>query len=118
MITHEEYRNGLKNHICSMLSELYIRYNGQAPNYEEEEEVCVEVREITKRQLYINVEVCNIYNGSTHTEKQELVNMVATLDGNLFFRHGDYEQETEWTEISTDELASIRDILRTALQTS
>jgi hypothetical protein len=39
--------------------------------------------------------------------------MVVTLDSNLFFRHGEYEQETEWAEISTDELVSIRDILQT-----
>ena len=113
MITHNEYRNNVKSEICSLLTDLYKYLNdGLMPNYEEEEEILVEVDEFSKRPIYINVEVCNIYNGSTHFERQMLNSMVVTLDENLFFRHGAYEQESEWSEFSTDELISIRELLK------
>ena len=117
MITHNEYRNKVKSEICSLLTDLYKNLNdGLMPNYEEEEEVFVEVNEFSKRPIFINVEVCNIYNGNTHFERQILNSMVVTLDNNLFFRHGAYEQESEWSEFSTDELISIRELLKSVKQ--
>jgi hypothetical protein len=114
MITHCEYREGVKAEICALLIKLYKYLNdGLMPNYDEDEEVFVEVDEFSKRPIYVNIEVSNIYNGNSHFEQQRLNSMVVTLDSNLFFRHGEYEQETEWAEISTDELVSIRDILQT-----
>ena len=117
MITHNEYRKKVKSDICSLLTVLYKYLNdGLMPNYEEEEEVFVEVDEFSKRPIYINVEVCNIYNGNTHFEQQRLKSMVVTLDDNLFFRHGAYKQEREWSKISTDELISIRELLKSVKQ--
>ena len=113
MITHYEYRNKVKSEICSLLTDLYKNLNdGLMPNYEDGEEVFVEVDEFSKRPIYINVEVCNIYDGNTYVERQILNSMVVTLDDNLFFRHGAYEQETEWTEFNTDELILIRELLK------
>ena len=60
--------------------------------------------------LTVEVEVSNTYDDSRYKEDWSISAYVVTLDENLFFHCDD--NELEWTEISTDELAGILDRLQ------
>lgn len=110
-------KNGLRKLIFSTKEEIvkiitakYLADNeGLFPNWEEEEEIVVDDTDIPT--FRISIEVDNTYDESTCIERQAINEYRVTNDGNLFFVCGDCDNEIEYTEVSTDELIAIYELL-------
>ena len=87
--------------------------NGLLPNWEDEEDLVVMDYEVSRHKISIGVEVDNTYDDTICIEKLTIDRYIVTLDYNLFFDFGD--EEMEWSEISTDELVGILDIINSKL---
>ena len=95
-----------KNEIVHLLTEKYLADNdGLYPKWDEDEEIVVDDSDF--RTFRISVDVDNTYDDTRMCEKQAINEYRVTLDGNLFFVCGDYDNEIEWTEVATDELVAI-----------
>jgi hypothetical protein len=95
-----------KNEIVHLLTEKYLADNdGLYPQWDEDEEIVVDGSDF--RTFRISVDMNNTYDDTRMCEKQEINEYRVTLDGNLFFVCGDYDNEIEWTEVATDELVAI-----------
>lgn len=105
-----DFRANIKEHICNALVDLYKQNNnGELPNWEDEEDLVVMDYEVSKHKISIRVEVDNTYDDTICIEKVTIDRYIVTLDYNLFFDIGN--EEMEWTDVSTDELVGILDII-------
>lgn len=103
-----EVRTQIKEQICNILVDRYKElHNGELPNWEEDEEIV-----ITEDELFVNVVVWNTYDEYSYNELQEVHKCIVTLDYNLYFIVGEEENEYDWSEISTDDLANLLDYLK------
>lgn len=102
-----EFRETIKEQICGCVVDLYKSQNeGNLPNWEQGEEIVVDDSKLTP--FYINIDVFEPHsNDNFIVEKQVINKYVVTLDYNLYFHCGDYNNEIHWDEISTDELVGI-----------
>lgn len=99
-----------KEEIVKIITAKYLADNeGLFPNWEEEEEIVVDDTDIPT--FRISIEVDNTYDESTCIERQAINEYRVTNDGNLFFVCGDCDNEINYTEVSTDELIAIYDLL-------
>lgn len=100
-----------KEEIVKIITAKYLADNeGLFPNWEEEEEIVVDDTDIPT--FRISIEVDNTYDESTCIERQAINEYRVTNDGNLFFVCGeDCENEINYTEVSTDELIAIYELL-------
>ena len=95
-----------KNEIVQLITKKYLADNeGLYPNWEDDEEIVVDDSDFPT--FRISIEFDNTYDETTCIERQAINEYRVTLDGNLFFVCGDYENEIEWTEVTTDELVAI-----------
>ena len=97
-----DFRQKVKNNICTLLVKLYVEEHHEMPNWEEEEEIVLDEKQAGYSSAYINSEGWGLEENSINKYK-------VTLDNNLFFVYGayDYPQEICWDEISTDDLVNI-----------
>lgn len=102
----QKFRASIKDSICHILVECYKENNnGLLPNWENDEEIVIDGSVINN--LPIIIECSNTYDENTCLEKQMISECRVTLDYNLFFICGEFDDEIEWTDISTDELVKI-----------
>lgn len=106
-----DFRHNVKEEICRLLKDFYLEQNDDHPNFEEDEEYVLESYDLADDELFLTIEVCNTYDESSYNERQEVRRYIVTLDNNLFFICGEYENETAWDEISTDELVEIYEFI-------
>lgn len=99
-------REKCKSLIVTLITLIYIKHNGNFPNWAEDEEISVEDSEIGSTSR-ISVEVTNTYDESTYIEKWTIEEYHINVNGDLFFWCNDTLEEIEWTNVSTDELVSI-----------
>lgn len=102
-------REKLKSFIVFEVRNIYLLLNGQEPNFEEDEEYVLDVEGLT-----IKVEVDNSYLDVEETimENRTITEIHLSLDGNLFLvPYGDDDTEIEWTDLSTDEVAALANVL-------
>lgn len=107
----DDFRCKVKEEICRLLKEVYLELNDDHPNFENGEEYVLEEYDVADDNLFINVVVWDTYDEYSYNELQEVQKYIVTLDNNLFFISGDCENETEWSEISTDELVAIYEFI-------
>ena len=102
-------REQLKNFIAFEIKNIYLLINGQEPDFCEDEEYVVEIQGLT-----IGIEVDNSYLDVEEPiiENRSIGEVHLTLDDNVFLvpEVGD-NTEIEWTEISTDELVGLANVL-------
>ena len=102
-------RAKLKSFIAFDVRNVYLLLNGQEPNFEEDEEYVLDVEGLT-----IKVEVDNSYLDVEETimENRSIAEIHLSLDGNLFLvPYGDDDTEIEWTDLSTDEVVALANVL-------
>ena len=109
--TLNDFRHNVKEEICHLLKDLYLELNDDHPNFEENEEYVLERENFAEDEFFVAIEVWNTYDEYSYSERQELHRCIVTLDNNLFFVCGEYENETAWDEISTDELVEIYEFI-------
>lgn len=107
----DDFRCKVKEEICRLLREVYLELNDELPNFENDEEYVLENYDVADDDLFINVVIWNTYDEYSYNERQEVQRYIVTLDNNLFFISGHCENETEWSEISTDELVAIYEFI-------
>ena len=111
----DDFRCKVKEEICRLLKEVYLDLNGENPNFENDEEYVLENYDVADDDLFINVVVWDTCGDFSYNELQEVQKYIVTLDNNLFFICGggnwNVENETEWSEISTDELVAIYEFI-------
>lgn len=95
-----------KDSIVGLVTLIYIKHNGQFPNWENDEEISVENSELGSTG-YISVEVSNTFDESTSIEKWSIEEYRVNVSGELFFWCNDTLEEVEWTKVATDELVTI-----------
>ena len=99
-----------KNEIVHLLTEKYLADNdGLYPQWDQDEEIVVDDTDFPT--FRISVDVDNTYDESTCIERQAINEYRVTNDGNLFFVCGDCDNEINYTEVSTDELIAIYELL-------
>ena len=106
-----DFRYNVKEEICLLLKDFYLELHINHPNFEEGEEYVLERYNFAEDKLFVNVAVWNTYDEYSYNELQEVHRCIVTLDNNLFFICGEYENETEWNEFSTDELVEIYEFI-------
>lgn len=94
-----------KDSIVRLVTLIYIKHNGQFPNWENDEEISVENSELGSTG-YVSVEVTNTDN-STSIEKWSIEEYRVNVSGELFFWCNDTLEEINWNDVSTDELVTI-----------
>lgn len=101
-------REKLGSFIVFEVRNIYLLLNGQEPNFEEDEEYVLDVEGLT-----IKVEVDNSYLDVEETimENRTITEVHVSLDGNIFLVAYEDDTEIEWTEISTDELVGLANVL-------
>ena len=98
--------NCAKESIVRLVTLIYIKHNGQFPNWENDEEISVENSELGSTG-YISVEVSNTFDESTSIEKWSIEEYRVNVSGELFFWCNDTLEEIDWNDVSTDELVAI-----------
>lgn len=102
-------RQQLKDFIAFEIKNIYLLINGHEPDFCEDEEYVVEIQGLT-----IGIEVDNSYLDVEEPiiENRSIGEVHLTLDENVFLvpEVGD-DTEIEWTEISTDELVALANVL-------
>ena len=102
-------RQQLKDFIAFEIRNIYLLINGQEPDFCEDEEYVVEIEGLT-----IGIEVDNSYLDVEEPiiENRSIGEVHLTLDENVFLvpEVGD-DTEIEWTDISTDELVALANVL-------
>lgn len=99
-------RNLCKEGIVRLITLIYLKHNGDFPNWEEDEEIVVENTEIGATSR-ISVEVSNTFDESTYTEKWAIEEYHINVSGDLYFCCNDTLEEVEWTDVLTEELVAI-----------
>lgn len=95
-----------KESIVRLVTLIFIRHNGQFPNWENDEEISVENSELGSTG-YISVEVSNTFDESTSIEKWSIEEYRVNVSDELFFWCNDTLEEIDWNDVSTDELVAI-----------
>lgn len=90
------FRCEVKERICQLLTDIYReQHNGELPKWFDDEEIVVDDDDVEYPMI----------------EKWAINEYRVTLDYNLMFRCGEMNNEFEWTELTTDELVLIYDMI-------
>lgn len=101
-------RQQIKDDIALMLITLYkIKHNGQMPNWENGDEFVIEDAENDNCHLTIFV----MNDPDIGYFEITIDRFILTLDGVLYFYSVESNDEYEWTEIGTEELMRIRNVI-------
>lgn len=112
---YSEFRLTVKTAICQLLVDLYLQQYGQLPNWEDEEEIVIDDKNIQTYRILI--ECGDTYSNDNSTfEKWAINKYCVTLDETLFFHCGDNDVEIHWGELSTDELVDIWSLLKKSIK--
>ena len=109
-----EVRTQIKEQICNILVDRYKElHNGELPNWENDEEIVLTEDEIDENDVnYLHIEEYNTYDEYYNVVKYAINRYIVTLDYNLFFEVGDYEEQYDWEEVYLEELAGLLDYLK------
>lgn len=106
-----DFREMVKNEITSLLENIYINQYGQKPNWSEGEEIVLDDSNLPTYR--ISVDVGDTYSSDNYTVERWAINEYrVSLDENLFFRCGDNDDEFHFSEITTDELVEIYNLIK------
>lgn len=102
-------KSEIKDFVVFEVKTLYRLINGEEPNFNEDEEYCLDLNGVTISVVvdssYLDIEDVII-------EHWEVNEVIVTLDDNLFFRMDNgNDDELEWTDVDITELAGIANIL-------
>lgn len=104
------FRCEVKERICQLLTDIYReQHNGELPKWFDDEEIVVDDSTFTPT-IRIGVVVDDDVEYPM-IEKWAINEYRVTLDYNLMFRCGEMNNEFEWTELTTDELVLIYDMI-------
>ena len=109
-----EVRTQIKEQICNILVDRYKElHNGELPNWEEDEEIVLTKDEIDENDVnYFHIKEYNTFDEHYIVVRYAINRYIVTLDYNLFFELGDYEEQYDWQEVSIEELAGLLDYLK------
>lgn len=99
-----QFRQEVKNNICKLLVQLYVNKYHEMPNWEEEEEIVLNTNDTGCAKIYL-------YFDNYGIEEDSVLEYKVTLDNNLFFVSGNNCDEIEWSELSTDDLVNIYEVI-------
>jgi hypothetical protein len=99
-----QFRQEIKNNICNLLVQLYVSKYHEMPNWEEEEEIVLNTNDVGCAKIYL-------YFDNYGIEEDSVLEYRVTLDNNLFFVSGNNCDEIEWSELSTDDLVNIYEVI-------
>lgn len=99
-----QFRQEIKNNICKLLVQLYVNKYHEMPNWEEEEEIVLNTKDAGCAKIYL-------YFDNYGIEEDSILEYKVTLDNNLFFVSGNNCDEIEWSELSTDDLVNIYEVI-------
>lgn len=99
-----QFRQEIKNNICKLLVQLYVNKYHEMPNWEEEEEIVLNTNDAGCSKIYL-------YFDNYGIEEDSVLEYKVTLDNNLFFVSGNNCDEIEWSELSTDDLVNIYEVI-------
>lgn len=103
------FKEMVKNEITSLLENIYINQYGQQPNWKEGEEI------VLSDDIFPTFRVAIAIGDSSDNytvEKWAINEYRVSLDENLFFRCGDNDDEFHFSEITTDELVEIYNLIK------
>lgn len=104
------FRCEVKERICQLLTDIYKEQNdGELPKWFDDEEIVVDDSTFA-RTIHIGV-VVDANVEYPMIEKWAINEYCVTLDYNLIFRCGEMNDEFEWTQLTTDELVFIYDMI-------
>ena len=104
-----DFKEMVKNEITSLLENIYIKQYGQQPNWKEGEEI------VLSDDIFPTFRVAIAIGDSSDNytvEKWAINEYRVSLDENLFFRCGDNDDEFHFSEITTDELVEIYNLIK------
>ena len=104
-----DFKEMVKNEITSLLENIYIKQYGQQPNWKEGEEIVI------PDDIFPTFRVAIAIGDSSDNytvEKWAINEYRVSLDENLFFRCGDNDDEFHFSEITTDELVEIYNLIK------
>lgn len=104
-----DFKEMVKNEITSLLENIYINQYGQEPNWKEGEEI------VLSDDIFPTFRVAIAIGDSSDNytvEKWAINEYRVSLDENLFFRCGDNDDEFHFSEITTDELVEIYNLIK------
>lgn len=109
-----EIRTQIKEQICNILVDRYKElHNGELPNWEEDEEIVLTKDEIDEKDVnYLHIKEYNTFDEHYIVVRYAINRYIVTLDYNLFFEVGDYEEQYDWEEVYLEELAGLLDYLK------
>ena len=104
-----DFKEMVKNEITSLLENIYIKQYGQQPNWSEGEDI------VLSDDIFPTFRVAIAIGDSSDNytvEKWAINEYRVSLDENLFFRCGDNDDEFHFSEITTEELVEIYNIIK------
>ena len=104
-----DFKEMVKNEISSLLENIYINQYGQQPNWKEGEEI------VLSDDIFPTFRVAIAIGDSSDNytvEKWAINEYRVSLDENLFFRCGDDNDEFHFSDITTDELVDIYNLIK------
>lgn len=109
-----EVRTQIKEQICNILVDRYKElHNGDLPKWEDYEEIVLTEDEIDEKDVnYLHIKEYNTVDEHYVVVRYPIKRYIVTLDYNLFFEVGDYEEQYDWEEVSLEELAGLLDYLK------
>ena len=109
-----EVKTQIKEQICNILVDRYKElHNGELPNWENDEEIVLTKDEIDENDVnYLHIKEYNTFDEHYIVVRDAISRYIVTLDYNLFFELGDYEEQYDWQEVSIEELAGLLDYLK------
>lgn len=109
-----EVRTQIKKQICNILVDRYKElHNGELPNWEDDEEIVLTKDEIDENDVnYFHIKEYNTYDEHYDVVRYDINRYIVTLDYNLFFEVGDYEEQYDWEEVYLEDLAALLDYLK------
>lgn len=109
-----DFRFVVKDEICAILVDIYKKQNnGLLPNWEEDEEIVVEDKVNDNCHLNIWLIEGNTFDDRFAPMYHCFDKFVVTLDYNLYLYSYEDDVEYEWTDIGTDDLIRVYEMLQT-----
>jgi hypothetical protein len=108
-----DFRSNVKVSINNLIMDIYkSEHNGQMPDFDSDEEFVVDhSKDKDDLHVYITMDEGNTYDDRISPMAVCIDRFIVTLDYNLYLYSNEDDYDCDWTEISTDDLVKIWNLL-------
>jgi hypothetical protein len=106
-----EFRTKIKDSIYNKLIDLHKTHNNGELNWSDDGDIIIDTNDYELKDIKINVEVFNSYTDDILSEELSILQYIITIDNDLIFLLEKDEMDCDWTDITTDDLVKICDVL-------